>query len=439
MSKNNLFLIGRGDANLENDGHYSDFFWAINSNFDLSRIFYNSKDKSVEKRLIDSDIKIVNGFHISNNKTETLNTQILPAINNASFEEKEILYFLQRFNKEVNLYQQFFHENNIKIFFTWHKFNSSHLAFGKAINNLGGVSIYWPTSFDGLAYYDSLCNFDIIFSYSRFNAMNDIASGSKFKYNIITGYVRDYAEPLLIEESLAIRKKLELNGAKKIVFVVDENGLKDERWHTGAGLQKDNYSFILEQVILNPWLGVIFKPKVPDTLHERLGEVAHLLKMAEKTGRCLVLRNKGNYSPPPLLAGLSSDLCIHAHLSAGTVGMECALAGVPTLLIDREGSPFSKLHELPKNKVVFDNWPQTIKAMIIYFKNKDKDQEFGNWESIINQLDPFRDGMAAYRIGSLINTITSQLDSGETKDNAMKFAVNEYANKWGNDKVITLD
>ena len=51
--------------------------------------------------------------------------------------------------------------------------------------------------------------------------MNDIATGSKFKYNIITGYIRDYATPLLIEESVAIRTKLELHGAKKIVFVVD--------------------------------------------------------------------------------------------------------------------------------------------------------------------------------------------------------------------------
>ena len=37
-----------------------------------------------------------------------------------------------------------------------------------------------------------------------------------------------------------------------------------------------------------------------------------------------------------------------------------------------------------------------------------------------------------------MNTIITKLDSGENKDNAMKFAVDEYTKKWGNDKIITM-
>ncbi len=435
MLKNNLYLVGRGDINLSSDGHYSDFFWAINSDFELSRIYYNFKNKPSAKNLLDLNIKLVDGFHVVANKSNLKDSRELLTRKNKSSEEREILGFLKRYNNEVELYQKFFYENNIKIYFTWHKFNSSHLAIGSAINNLEGISMYWPTSFDGLPFYDSKCNFDIIFSYSCFNVLNDIASGSKFKYNIITGYVRDYATPLLVEEAALIRKSLEFHGAKKIVFVVDENGLEDDRWHTGADLQKDNYRYILEKVLTTPWLGVIFKPKAPRTLFERLGSVSHLLSKAERTGRCLILNNKGRYTPPPLLAGLSSDLCIHAHLSAGTVALECALAGIPTLLIDREGCPFSKLHELPRNKVVFDDWPQTIEAMMSYFTDSNKDPEFGNWEAIINDLDPYRDGKAAYRVGTFIDSIVHQLDSGKSSDDAMEYSAREYANRWGEDKV----
>ncbi len=437
MLKNNLYLVGRGDINLSSDGHYSDFFWAINSDFELSRIYYNFKNKPSAKNLLDLNIKLVDGFHVVANKSNLKDSRELLTRKNKSSEEREILGFLKRYNNEVELYQKFFYENNIKIYFTWHKFNSSHLAIGSAISNLEGVSIYWPTSFDGLPFYDSICNFDIIFSYSRFNALNDIASGSKFKYNIITGYIRDYAAPLLVEEAALIRKSLEFHGAKKIVFVVDENGLKDDRWHTGHGLQKDNYKFILDKLLSTPWLGVIFKPKNSKTLRNRLGAFSKLLSDAEATGRCLVLEStNGEYTPPPLLAGLSADLCIHAHLSAGTVALECALAGIPTLLIDREGCPFSKLHELPRNKVVFDDWPKAIGAMMDYFSDSDKDHEFGSWEPIIDELDPYRDGKAAYRIGSFLNSLLNEFDNGASKEEAMKLSVQKYTKEWGQDKVI---
>ena len=59
---------------MKNNGHYSDFFWAINSNFDLSRIYYDFKNKSVVKNLVDCDIKLVDGPGI--NKAEALEAGI---------------------------------------------------------------------------------------------------------------------------------------------------------------------------------------------------------------------------------------------------------------------------------------------------------------------------------------------------------------------------
>ena len=58
-------------------------------------------------------------------------------------------------------------------------------------------------------------------------------------------------------------------------------------------------------------------------------------------------------SAPPVLVGLSSDICIHSHLCAGTAAIECALANVPTILIDREGSPENLLYNLSDQKIIF--------------------------------------------------------------------------------------
>jgi hypothetical protein len=190
----------------------------------------------------------------------------------------------------------------------------------------------------------------------------------------------------------------------------------------------------------NDWLGVIFKPKVARTLYERLGPVSELLDKAKSTGRCFVYdeTSRDLTTASPLLAGLSADLCIHGHLSSGTAALECALAGLPTLLIDREGVPNSKLSELPVGKVVFRDWSTAIKSALIYFVNPEVDVEFGSWERIINELDPYRDGMASMRIGSFLNSLLRGFKDGIPRELVLENAANLFAKQWGEDKVIRL-
>ena len=95
---------------------------------------------------------------------------------------------------------------------------------------------------------------------------------------------------MLKKEAKKLREKLIANGAKKIVFVIDENSVDDSRWHTGHELQRENYSYILQKVLEIPWLGAVFKPKVATTLRQRLGPVKDLLEKAEKNRALFCLR-----------------------------------------------------------------------------------------------------------------------------------------------------
>ena len=38
-----LYLEGRGDVNIENNGHHSDFFWQMNSDFDANNLLYDAQ------------------------------------------------------------------------------------------------------------------------------------------------------------------------------------------------------------------------------------------------------------------------------------------------------------------------------------------------------------------------------------------------------------
>ena len=235
-----------------------------------------------------------------------------------------------------------------------------------------------------------------------------------------------------------MKQKLIENGAKKIIFAIDENSLDDDRWHTGHELQRDNYRYVCEKVLEHKWLGAVFKPKKSSNLRKRLGPINDILIEAERTGRCHVFEETGRYTTivSPLHAAFIADICIHGHLSAGTAALECALAGKPTLLIDREGMPHSKLKILPKDSIVFNDWESAISNTIDYLKSHKKDNKFGNWSSYLNEFDPFRDGKAANRIGNYLNWILEGYRKGESRDMILENAADRYANLWGEDKVI---
>ena len=95
-----------------------------------------------------------------------------------------------------------------------------------------------------------------------------------------------------------------------------------------------------------PW-ACSSNPKVPRTLRKRLGPVAELLARAEATGRCYVFETgvlHGSF--PPAVAAMAADIAVHQELWAATAGLEAALAGVPTLLLDRDGWSSSPLYQL---------------------------------------------------------------------------------------------
>ena len=433
-----VYVEGRGEVRLHNDGYHTDFYWLLNSSLPPENVCYRAHGPAEAQALT------AHGVGIAGVQPDPLLSRcdvVATRVRGPSRfrpERKMLEELVQSYAAIRTYWRAIFQSNNVKIYLTWYRFERSHIAIGDAVRDVGGVAVYLPISFDGYKQADLTSKLDIVFCYSAFAAGIDLQSGATSTYRIITGYPRDYAPPLLRAEALQLRQRLQAAGARKIVFVIDENSLDDSRWHTGHELQRENYRPILEKVLATPWLGVVFKPKVARTLRGRLGPVASLLRDAEQTGRCFVYEATGRdvTSAPPLLAGLAADVCIHGHLCAGTAAFECALAGLPTLLVDREGMPDSKLYELPHGTVVFQNWPDAIDALMEHFERPGGIPGFGDWSSVIGKLDPFQDGLAAKRIGDYLSWLVDGFERGLDRDAVMAQASDRYAALWGDDKVI---
>ena len=351
-------------------------------------------------------------------------------------EKKWLKQQFSEYERLRHFWTDLFHQNDVRVFVTYNKLDAPICAISDAIQSLGGISVNYERSFASFASPDFNASSDVMFNFSQTSVDLEMESGSYTGYQVVTGYLGDHRFPLIKESARSIREDLKNNGSKHIVAFFDENAPDDDRFSLGHGLTRENYSFLLEKVLANDWFGLVLKPKSPTTLHRRLGPVSELLKQAEATGRCFMFHEGGMPClHPPSAAAFAADIAIHGHLWAGTAGIEAALAGVPTLLMDLEGWKVEPLYGLGLGRVVFEDWDGLWEACSQHWSSADGIPDFGDWGSTLDKLDPFRDGRAAERMGTYIEWLLEGLRSGQDRDTVLANTAERYCAQWGHDKV----
>lgn len=343
--------------------------------------------------------------------------------------------YMGEYEDLVRKWVPFFNQYNIKLWTSWEKYGVIHIAIADALSRVGGVSTIYQRSFESNSSEEVTVGADVIFGFSPSGFAIEQGNHSDFFSHVSVGYIGDHRFPLLKEKSRQLREDLIRSGAKHVIAFFDENTIVDGRWFAGHTEACKNYAFWLEKILAVPDLGVIFKPKRPITLRKRLEPIADLLSAAEATGRCrLIVGGQIQSSYPPAFAALASDVAIHDRLISGTAGLEAALAGVPTLLLDLEGWPRSPLYRLGPD-VVFKDWSSAWEACAKYFQDPQSYLHFGDWSLMIDELDPFHDGHAAERMSIYLKELLDGLRRKETPSSVMEMAAERYARRWGKDKV----
>lgn len=335
----------------------------------------------------------------------------------------------------------FFSATRVKVYLSWFKYDATHCPIADALRDVGGLMAIYQRAYEGLPSAETAVDVDVLFGFSQASAEVERQARSRIPYFVTTGYFGDHRFGLLRAQAQVIRERLQRQGAQRILAFTDENSHDEERWALGHVNTRANYAFLLERLLREPWLGLIVKPKRPANLRRRLGPVADLLARAEATGRCFVYE-EGIYHGafPPVAAALGADVMIHGHLSAATAGLESALAGIPTLLMDREGWSRSPLyHQLGVGRVVFTEWEALWTACREHWGSPRGAHGFGDWSLVLDELDPFRDGRAAERVGTYIQWLLDGFRSGLGRETVMADAAQRYAESWGKDKVQSVN
>jgi hypothetical protein len=159
-----------------------------------------------------------------------------------------------------------------------------------------------------------------------------------------------------------------------------------------------------------PHAVLVWKPKrnsFVERLTARLSELARLID----SGRVITYQGKSDtVKSAPSSAGTVSDLAIAAMFS--TAGLECWLAGTPTLFLDLSRQTREFVPAADRNRIVFDDL-ERLKSEIVRQASSDAPTTAALSPEFADTLDPFRDGQAYRRTGAYLRFLLEALDGAD--------------------------
>jgi len=423
------------------------FFWSLMNKI-ANQIIFVSKTHKIERDQLD-DINVSGMHFVSLSKAVSNGLDISLYLENkhnwnkniSFYQDSSISKLANDFVKEKRFWKSFFKDTNSTMYGTHDKWSSKVIPAFAAVNEIGGVSFLWQTSYYEFPTPTASVFSDIYFCFSPSLISTEIKSGSNIKYLVSVGYIFDNHYKVLKPKAIALRNKLHKKGVRKIISFFDGGSYWDERWGFSNHSLQEDYKFWLEKLLTTNWLGLIIKSKKPGSLPRRLENISDLLNKALLTGRCHLI-GEANYidkdlKSRPAIAAMASDIAIHERLDAGSAGVEAALSGVATLMYDRYGLKRSQFYQNGSNEIVFNDWSTMWKSIVKNW-NTSPGKNLGGWNKIINNIDPFRDGKAGDRMTSYVQFIHEGLNSGMSSQKIMESASINYSEKWGEDKVIKI-
>jgi hypothetical protein len=446
-----------GHFNLDAPGLHSDFFFLQRSSFPTNRVLalfdLVSDPLDAQKQSVISDLGM-DGLALRHDATRLRGPHVYQRLNllasigaaadlllrpGDGVQQRWLNAETRIFDSRRARWRSLFASRLVRIYVTWLKYDAEHCAAFAALRDLGGILAVYQRSYEGSPSIQARTCADVVFAFSRDAARMERAIGSELGYCIVTGYLGDHRAMLARPQAELVRSKLTAFGARFVVAFFDENTFDDPKLGPGHQRARREYEFLLSRLLSDQSLGLVLKPKTPRTLRRRLGSVAHLLDQALETGRCHIFEaGQLQGSTPPVQAALAADLAIHASASAATAGVEAALAGVPTVLLDEDRWSDSPLYSLGLGQVVFQDWESLWDTLERYRASRADTPGFGDWSSGIRELDPFRDGRAAERMGEFLKTVLYAMDDGMGREQALAWAADSYAATWGRENVIKM-
>ncbi|MFH1189208.1 MAG: hypothetical protein V1682_00780 [Candidatus Omnitrophota bacterium] len=267
----------------------------------------------------------------------------------------------------------------------------------------------------------------VFFAWNEWPARHLGANLEKIEKIVITGYPND-----LYNKREDYCASLRRSGAKFVIALYDE--MPGPENNMSEGEIANFYEAFLRFVLDDRSIGLMIKSKKPSVI-ESLPSIHPLLKKAEETGRCIVMKD--------IVSRLASDASFGADIAIGcgisSAVVESVIAGCKGIHYDITGQRSVDYYGWGHGKVIFDDMGELLSALKKIKEGRGGKDALGDWSCRMDSLDSFRDGKGGQRMGSYMRWLLEAFDKRlGGHDRAIEYADSNYTARWGADKVIDM-
>lgn len=220
------------------------------------------------------------------------------------------------------------------------------------------------------------------------------------------GYIFDSSFQLIMERSRQLRKKFKNNGVEFIITYFDENVQKKTDKYCLVN-EEDHFQEILPLIKLvneDDKMAVITKSQFQRNSPSVLFKDEPILEQAIKSGRWLELcHGKHRNVIFPAEAAMIADIVI-GHVVGATAGLEAAMAGSRCILLNPYDIQGANIEIFKQVDILYEDIDLALNAISGYREGRREYWNLGDWESIIDRFDPYRDGQSTSRLREALET-----------------------------------
>jgi hypothetical protein len=329
------------------------------------------------------------------------------------------------------LWKNVFQQLGIKMLLSLSEIDSLKTAKMMAANYSQGVVLSGHLSNTPLNYVPQERFFHIVFVWGA-HFHPHIFGRCTDKTVIITGYYLDYKFKAYFLPANIIRMKY----PDKFIITFMDNVFSQDIPYSAETMKKA-YGMFFDIIDAHENVVIFVKAK-RDKYFNKTRRIVPAIDKHINRGKVVPFINDPNTNQPykPASIALASDLVIGIGIS--TAATESQFAGVPSFHFDLSKTQNNQFAKDGLGTIVFQS-VESMREAIEKQINPNTALPYEIIDHSYRDLDPFRDGWAAFRIGNYLSWLWDGFNAGLGRENALNNAAKRYSSAWGQDKIISIN
>jgi hypothetical protein len=433
----------------------SDLYWLKDSKinpkdiilyFEYRGQFYRHQDKrNLFKSIEKLGLKTVNLWEVkSSQKEDFINSfkSKIKNLNSSNQESKSLKKISLGLIDRFEYWYLFFKKYNIKIQMDAKDFKQDIIIKYLALNKLGGYTINKMRSYPEQQRTNTglpLSPCDVFFVPNKDSiARLKNFTVNKFKYIINSGYPYNLQTINNKNEIEQIKKFFSKNNKKFILLFLDNYYSDNNSNYIQAiptNLLKRFYKVFLDELSKIDDIGIIIKNKRFMNL-KKLNDVYKKATELEKKGICYIVKDPFQKMPPLYSAISNFTIAVSPMIPSALI--DCVQKNKKGAFLDLVNLKMveKEWYEWGENKVIFNDVNEMIKKIVELKNNQSNNSSFGDWSSQKDFIDEYQDNLGSIRIGKYIHSLIQSFKNELPNSQPLILANNEFAEKWGKDKIV---